>query len=474
MLNKTINFLLFFVILFFISCEKEETASGDPTDSTDTVEEVDPCAVDPVYVSFQSEIDAASDGDTILVAPGTYEGNINFNGKNVVVASEYLTTGDSSYIRTTIIDAKQNGSVVRFENNETNQAALIGFTITGGYAVKGAGVYISGGAEPTLSNLRVLGNSTYICETDDYYDEAEGGGVYVNGGSPILEETTIRDNSSQEKGGGVFLKSSTASMRLITIYQNSSDELGGGIFMNSSSANIKHADISLNTSNKGGGIYLQSFSDISTNNSYFSGNIATEEGGGFYVNGSEIDFLNVVIYGNVSDDSEGGGGFLLNGGDVEFMNSIIAENSTSLKGISSGNIFQTDYTLVSGGNEVIEDEMSGTGTVDCGEGNFEGSTEWLEVSGNHFCLWEADRTFKGNLFTKSDAADKGNPDLQYNDIPVDSPDRWCLALQVDRAENPEAYGANIAERETFLETVSVRNDCGAYGGPEGAWIRNPR
>ena len=308
MVNRLISLLSFFIILFFISCDSEETTSSDSSDSTDTVEEVDPCAVDPIYVSFQSEIDAASDGDTILVAPGTYEGNINFNGKNVVVASEYATTGDTSYIRTTIIDGKQNGSVVRFENNETNQAALIGFTITGGYAVKGGGIYISGGAEPTLSNLRVSSNSAYICETSDYYDEAEGGGIYVNGGEPILEEITIRDNTSQERGGGVFLKSSTVSMRLVTIFQNSSDELGGGIYMNSSSANIKHADVSSNSANKGGGIYLQSFSDISTNNSVYSNNVATEEGGGFYVNGSAIDFTNIVIYQNESDDSEGGGG----------------------------------------------------------------------------------------------------------------------------------------------------------------------
>ena len=117
MFNRLINLLSFFMILFFISCDSEETTSSDSSDSTDTVEEVDPCAVDPIYVSFQSEIDAASDGDTILVAPGTYEGNINFNGKNVVVASEYATTGDTSYISSTIIDGKQNGSVVRFENN---------------------------------------------------------------------------------------------------------------------------------------------------------------------------------------------------------------------------------------------------------------------------------------------------------------------------------------------------------------------
>jgi len=72
--------------------------------------------------------------------------------------------------------------------------------------------------------LIISSNSAYICETSDYYDEAEGGGIYVNGGEPILEEITIRDNTSQERGGGVFLKSSTVSMRLVTIFQNSSDE----------------------------------------------------------------------------------------------------------------------------------------------------------------------------------------------------------------------------------------------------------
>ncbi len=119
------------VVAFFLSCEKEPAAS-----SKDDVEEEDLCLVEPVYTSFQAQIDGASDGDTIIIAPGTYEGTVTFNGKNIVLGSQYLTTGDTSYIRRTIIDAKQKGSVVRFENNETNAVVLVGLTLTGGYAVE--------------------------------------------------------------------------------------------------------------------------------------------------------------------------------------------------------------------------------------------------------------------------------------------------------------------------------------------------
>ena len=276
MFNRSINFLSFFMILFFISCESEETTSSDSSDSTDTVEEVDPCAVDPVYVSFQSEIDAASDGDTILVAPGTYEGNINFNGKNVVVASEYLTTGDTSYISTTIIDAKQNGSVVRFENNETNQAALIGFTITGGYAVKGAGIYING-SEPTLKNLYVLSNETYICNADNYFADAEGGGIYINGSTPIIEEVMVQNNISESNGGGLYFANTDANLTLVTIGNNTASNWGGGLFTTTTNSKIKHCHFGFNSADRGGAIYAQTFSDLEITNSTIGDNSASDE-----------------------------------------------------------------------------------------------------------------------------------------------------------------------------------------------------
>ena len=86
------------------------------------------------YATIQAGIEAASEGDTVLVSPGTYVENINYGGKNIVVGSLFMTTGDTSYISSTIIDGNQAGSVVSFESGEDATAVLSGFTIQNGKA----------------------------------------------------------------------------------------------------------------------------------------------------------------------------------------------------------------------------------------------------------------------------------------------------------------------------------------------------
>ena len=56
---------------------------------------------------------------------GTYVENINFNSKNIVVGSRFLTTGDTSYISQTVIDGDRSGSVVSFSDGEDSTAILI-------------------------------------------------------------------------------------------------------------------------------------------------------------------------------------------------------------------------------------------------------------------------------------------------------------------------------------------------------------
>lgn len=83
------------------------------------------------YATIQAAINDCSDADVVIVEPGTYFETINFLGKDIVVTS--TDPNDPEIVATTIIDGDGEGSVVTFENGETPEAVLTGFTITGGY-----------------------------------------------------------------------------------------------------------------------------------------------------------------------------------------------------------------------------------------------------------------------------------------------------------------------------------------------------
>ena len=92
------------------------------------------------YATIQGGIDASSNGDTVLVQPGTYVENINFNGHNIVLGSLFLTTGDRSYIQQTVIDGDSAGSVITFSDGIDDRSHVTGFTIQNGFSHFGGGI----------------------------------------------------------------------------------------------------------------------------------------------------------------------------------------------------------------------------------------------------------------------------------------------------------------------------------------------
>ena len=258
--------------------------------------------------TIQLGINVAVDADTILVQPGTYVENINYNGKNITVASLFLTTQDTTYISQTVIDGDQtypsSTSVVTFENGEDSTAVITGVTITNGFAFYGGGIYCGSSSNPSLVNVKITGNSVEF---------GGGGGIYCNNSSPSLVNVKISGNSVTDSwggsGGGIYCgSSSNPSLVNVIITGNSVYDYGGGIFCwDNSNPYLQNVTISGNFAyNNGGGIYCDN-SSPSLVNTTISGNTASNNGGGIYCNNNSnlifdpVDRCNIFLnYANSS------------------------------------------------------------------------------------------------------------------------------------------------------------------------------
>ena len=79
------------------------------------------------YETVQEAVDAAINGDRIILDPGNYGENVVVDNKDIVIGSKYLTTGDDFYILTTrIAGDSDKGASVTFISDE---AGLIGLTV---------------------------------------------------------------------------------------------------------------------------------------------------------------------------------------------------------------------------------------------------------------------------------------------------------------------------------------------------------
>ena len=144
------------------------------------------------YLTISIAIFAAQDGDTLIVHPGIYYENINFEGKNIVLTSLYgIESYDRRYIRETIIDGNRLDTVVTFDSGETRAAVLSGFTIRNGEGRYAGGINIIRTSSPVIRYNIIEFNYT-TCIT---------GGVSVENGRPLLRGNTIRHNVGWWTGG---------------------------------------------------------------------------------------------------------------------------------------------------------------------------------------------------------------------------------------------------------------------------------
>ncbi|MHC4499048.1 MAG: LamG domain-containing protein, partial [Planctomycetota bacterium] len=149
---------------------------------------VPPLHVPGEFTYIQDAIDFAEDGDTVLVAPGTYTGpnnvDLDFTGGSIVLLGP---NGPAE----TKIDCEYSGRGFDFHSGETPGAAVIGFTIMNGEADYGGGIRCEASA-PQIRN----------CIITDCNASEEGGGIYCYASMPVLADLIISDCSPD----GIWMK----------------------------------------------------------------------------------------------------------------------------------------------------------------------------------------------------------------------------------------------------------------------------
>lgn len=153
------------------------------------------------FITIQAGINASSHSDTVLVYPGTYYENINYNGKNITVASLELTTGNSQYISQTTLDGQRLTSCVSIIYGETN-ATLRGLTITNGQGESdnpfyGGGISIYGDY-PDMIECDIIN-----CVFTNNFSINSSAGLKIKDGIIFLSGCSIRQNYAARFGGGV-------------------------------------------------------------------------------------------------------------------------------------------------------------------------------------------------------------------------------------------------------------------------------
>ncbi|MCB9516238.1 MAG: T9SS type A sorting domain-containing protein [Candidatus Latescibacteria bacterium] len=247
------------------------------------------------YATIQAGIDACSEGDTVLVAPGTYTGagnrDLNFHGVNLVLTSE-------AGPEVTVVDCELQSRALTLSSGETEGTLVEGFTIANGRATWGGAILCSQ-VSVSFRDLVLVHNAS-----DQHPYGGTGGAIRCDRSAVALERVKFVENTAWARSDSWF---------------GTRYALGGGLFAYSSQITMDHVE--------------------------FRGNLAYNEvlgydeccpysdGGGAFLSGGSNVLRNCVFVNNVASvqdtpySAASTGGALWSSGEASIENCVFSSNA---------------------------------------------------------------------------------------------------------------------------------------------------
>ena len=267
------------------------------------------------HATITAAISAATTGDRIEVAPGTYAENLDLGGKDLDIV------GTSGPAVTTLSPVTSALAVVTYDQGEAG--SLEGFSVFPGTDERG--IYILN-SSPSVINCRIEGAGDW--------DTSWGGAVVVSNGTPSFEDVEFTNNAGARGGDLYIFGGANVSLSGVTI-EGSASKYGGSVYVIDAALTVVDTTVIEPTSQYSGGFA--------------------------YIENATLTLTDTDIIDPLGDTAHGVGIFATDRSIISWIGGGVSGAQASTPGHSGAAMYLMDSSTFSGTNLSFEDNSAYNG-----------------------------------------------------------------------------------------------------------------